>query len=73
MLPWALSRSDWHAWGANMPAALAAASVVLGDRALLRTAVADTAGFTPQLLTSTGPVNGLLPTPGRPSPDRLWR
>ena len=64
ILPWALSRSDWHAWGANMPAALAAASVVLGDRALLRTAVADTAGFTPQLLTSTGPVNGLLPTPG---------
>ncbi len=64
ILPWALSRSDWHAWGANMPAALAAASRVLGDRALLRTAVADTAGFTPQLLTSTGPVNGLLPTPG---------
>lgn len=63
ILPWALSRSNWHAWGANMPAALAAASSVLRDRALLRTAVADTSGFTPQLLTSTGPVNGLLPTP----------
>ncbi len=64
VLPWALSRSDWHAWGANMPAALAAASWALGDKQLLRPAVGDAAGFTPQLLTSTGPVNGLLPTPG---------
>ena len=63
ILPWALSRSDWHAWGANMPAALAAAGSVLKDERLLRPAVADAAGFTPQLLTSTGPVNALLPTP----------
>ena len=28
-----------------------------------QTAVDDAAGFSPQLLTSTGPVNGLLPTP----------
>jgi hypothetical protein len=63
LLPWGLSRSDWHAWGANMPAALAAASKVLGDRHLLTAAVDDAAGFSPQLLTSTGPVNGLLPTP----------
>ena len=63
LLPWALSRSDWHAWAANMPAALAAASITLGDKRLLQTAVDDTARFTAQLLTSTGPVNGLLPTP----------
>lgn len=63
LLPWALSRSDWHAWGAQMPSGLAAASVVLHSPALLRPAVADAAGFTPYLLTSTGPVNGLLPTP----------
>ena len=63
LLPWALSRSDWHAWAANMPAALAAASTALGDKRLLPAAVDDTAGFTAQLLTSTGPVNGLLPTP----------
>ncbi len=63
LLPWALSRSDWHAWGAQMPAGLAAVSVALHSPALLRPAVADTAGFTPYLLTSTGPVNGLLPTP----------
>ena len=63
LLPWALSRSDWHAWGSNMPAALAAASTVLGGRSLLGPAVDDAAGFSAQLLTSTGPVNGLLPTP----------
>jgi hypothetical protein len=63
VLPWALSRSDWHAWGANMPAALAAASTALGDRDLLKPATGDAAGFSPQLLTSTGPDNGLLPAP----------
>ena len=63
LLPWALSRSDWHAWGANMPAALAAAAQALGERSLLAPAVGDTAGFTAQLLTSTGPDNGLLPAP----------
>ena len=35
----------------------------VGDKRLLPAAVDDTAGFTAQLLTSTGPVNGLLPTP----------
>ena len=64
LLPWALTRSFWHAWGSNMPAALAAASDALRDKSLLSTAVGDAAGFSPQLLTSTGPVNGLLPTPG---------
>ena len=46
-----------------MPAALAAAAEALGDKPLLATAVDDTAGFTAQLLTSTGPDNGLLPAP----------
>ena len=63
VLPWAVSRSDWHAWAAQMPAALAVASTVLGNRRLLRPAVADAAVFTPYLLTSTGPDNGLLPAP----------
>ncbi len=57
-----LSRSQWHAWGAQMASGLAAAYPVLGRPALLRAAVADTAGFTAQLLTSTGPVNGIQPT-----------
>ncbi len=63
LLPWALSRSDWHAWGANMPAALVAAAQTLGDTSIVAAAVDDTAGFTAQLLTSTGPNNGLLPAP----------
>ena len=63
LLPWALSRSDWHAWGAQMGAGLAAASSALHQKSLLAPAIGDAAGFTPHLLTSTGPVNGLLPSP----------
>lgn len=63
LLPWALSRSDWHAWGSQMASGLAAASKALRNPALLQPAIGDTAGFTAQLLTSTGPINGLLPTP----------
>ncbi len=63
LLPWALSRSDWHAWGAQMPAGLAAASVALHERSLLRPAIGDAAGLTPHLLTATGPDNGWLPAP----------
>lgn len=64
VLPWALSRSDWHAWGAQMPSALAKAATALGRPQLLAPAVADAAVFTPHLLTATGPDNGWLPTPG---------
>ncbi|HEX2771600.1 MAG TPA: hypothetical protein VHN18_04115, partial [Micromonosporaceae bacterium] len=60
--PWALSLSVWHAWGGQMPAALARASQALDDRRLLRPAVTDSAVFTPWLLTSGGPDNGRLPT-----------
>jgi len=62
ILPWALSRSDWHAWGAQMPAALARASTVLHRPDLRSPAVADAATFTPYLLTEGGPDNGWLPT-----------
>nr|WP_284290747.1 hypothetical protein [Angustibacter aerolatus] len=67
VLPWGLSRADWHAWGAQMPAGLSAAAGAtrVGDvrRSATRAAVSDTAGFTPWLLTTEGPDNGLLPTP----------
>ena len=62
--PWALSRSIWHAWGSQMPAALARASETLGDRALSDAAAADSFTFDPWLLTSGGPDNGRLPTRG---------
>lgn len=63
ILPWALSRSEWHAWGAQMPTALAEAATTLHEPRLLEPAIADTAVFTPHLLTATGPVNGWLPAP----------
>ncbi|RXZ68018.1 hypothetical protein [Agromyces albus] len=63
ILPWALSRSMWHAWGSQMPAALAEASVALDDAALLEPAIADSTGFTTTLLTAGGPDNGWFPTP----------
>ncbi|MEU4196345.1 hypothetical protein AB0E69_30865 [Kribbella sp. NPDC026611] len=63
LMPWAESISDWHAWAAQMPTALAAASAALNNRRLLDPAVGDTAGFTPLLLTAGGPDNGWLPVP----------
>jgi hypothetical protein len=63
ILPWALSRSDWHAWASQMPAALARASAVLRRPDLARPAVVDAATFTPYLLTAGGPDNGWLPAP----------
>ncbi|MCH6163132.1 hypothetical protein [Streptomyces marispadix] len=63
LLPGAASRSQWHAWGAQMPTALAAAADALGRPALLRPALADTAGFTPELLTAGGCDNGWGPAP----------
>ena len=63
LMPWAESISDWHAWGAQMPSALAAASSVLGRPDLLGPAIGDTVGFTPLLLASGGPDNGWLPVP----------
>ncbi|WP_314176649.1 hypothetical protein [Streptomyces winkii] len=63
VLPSAESVSQWHAWAAQMPTALAAAADVLGRRELLDTALADAAGFTPELLTAGGCDNGWLPAP----------
>ena len=62
ILPWALSRSMWHGWGAQMPAALARASAVLHRPDLWEPALVDAATFTPYLLTAGGPDNGWLPT-----------
>ena len=63
LLPWSESICDWHAWGAQMSSALAAASAALGSAELLEPAIGDAVGFTPLLLTSGGPDNGWLPSP----------
>lgn len=64
IVQWTHSQSLWHAWASQMPAALAVASDSLERPDLLPAAVTDSAVFTPHLLTSTGMVNGWLPTPG---------
>ncbi|HZC27050.1 MAG TPA: hypothetical protein VE287_08495, partial [Actinopolymorphaceae bacterium] len=64
VLPWSLSRADWHAWGGLAPAGLARSYPVLGDQRLRDAALSDTASFTPHLLIAAGPQNGWLPTPG---------
>lgn len=63
VLPWAQSPAMWHAWGSQMPAALAVAADVLDDPALAEPAIADATGFTTTLLTAGGPDNGWFPSP----------
>jgi hypothetical protein len=63
ILPSTTSRSEWHPWAAQMPAALADAATALHQPPLLNAAVADAAVFTPHLLTATGPDNLLGPAP----------
>src|SRR5450755_3869102 len=63
ILPSATSRSQWHPWAAQMPTALADAATALHQPGLLSAAVADTAVFTPHLLTATGPDNLWGPAP----------
>ncbi len=65
VVQWTHSRSLWHAWASQMPAALAQAADVLEseDAAILRAGLTDAAVFTPYLLTSTGPINGWQPAP----------
>ncbi|MET0303549.1 MAG: hypothetical protein ABW040_05830, partial [Microbacteriaceae bacterium] len=63
ILPWARSTSIWHAWASQMPAALAAASRTLGDKALVKPAVAEATTLAPLMLASGGPDNAWYPTP----------
>ncbi|MCS5717276.1 hypothetical protein N1027_03905 [Herbiconiux sp. CPCC 205763] len=63
ILPWAESRSMWHAWSSQMAGALARASVVLEDSALLEPAITESARFAPTLLTAGGPDNAWYPSP----------
>jgi hypothetical protein len=61
VLPWALSRSFWHGWGSQMPAALARSAAVTGNDSWRRTAAVDSFTFDPWMMTSGGPDNGRLP------------
>lgn len=63
VLPFAESRSLWHAWSSQMSGALARGSVVLDDPKLLRPAVTEAVSFDPTLITAGGPDNGWNPSP----------
>ncbi len=63
ILPWAGSRSDWHAWGDQMAGALATAGSALGERRFIATAAGEVASFTPHLLAQGGAEQGWLPAP----------
>jgi len=63
LMPWALSVSDWHAWAAHMPDALAVAGPLLGHADWVTAAERNANLFETHLLASFGPVNGLLPAP----------
>ncbi len=63
VLPWAQSPAMWHAWGSQMPAALAVAGDVFDDDALVAPAITDATSFTTTLMTAGGPDNGWFPSP----------
>ena len=63
ILPWAGSRSVWHAWGDQMAGALATAGSVLGEQRFVTTAIAEVGSFTPHLLAQGGADQGWLPAP----------
>ena len=63
VLPWAQSRSLWHAWSSQQSAALARSAQALGKPSLLKPAVTEAVRFDPTLLTSDGADNGWQPSP----------
>src|SRR4029453_9618046 len=63
LLPWARSRSLWHAWGDQMAGSLAEAGRALGREDWVRVAVGEGGRFTPHLLAPGGPEKGGLPAP----------
>lgn len=63
VLPWAESRSMWHAWSSQMAGALALGSATLRRPALLQPAVAEAVSFDPTLIAAGGPDNAWYPTP----------
>ena len=73
VLPWALSRSDWHAWSSQMPAALAGAADVLGDRSPGTRGGARLVHLRPVAADLRRPGQRPAADPHRRQPDRLRR
>ena len=67
ILPYAGSRSLWHAWGDQMAGALATAGSALGEDRFTSVAVTEAARFTPHLLVQGGADRaGCRPRPSSP-------
>ncbi|WP_433203776.1 hypothetical protein ACQP00_34745 [Dactylosporangium sp. CS-047395] len=64
VLPFGLSRTEWHGWAGLAPGALARVYEVCGDLAARDAALADASSFTPHLLVAGGPVNLRVALPG---------
>ena len=63
LMPWTQSRSVYHSWAAQMAGALATAGTVLGDDALIGSAVGEVGRLTPHMLAQGGPDHEWLPAP----------
>jgi YD repeat-containing protein len=63
ILPYAGSRSLWHAWGDQMAGALATAGSALGKDRFTTVAAKEVSRFTPHLLVQGGADQGWLPAP----------
>lgn len=63
IMPWAQSRSVWHAWADQMAGALAEAGSLAGRRDWTAVAVGEAGRFVPHLLVQGGAENGWLPAP----------
>ncbi|WP_344611935.1 hypothetical protein [Dactylosporangium salmoneum] len=64
VLPYGLSRTEWHGWAGLAPGALARVYEVCGDLSARDAALADAASFTPHLLIGGGPDNLRVAMPG---------
>jgi hypothetical protein len=67
LMPWAGSRSVWHAWGDQMLGALAAAAELTARDDWLQQAAGVAGTFTPHLLAQGGPDHSWMPTPAERS------
>lgn len=63
ILPWAESRSLWHAWSSQPAGALARGAVALDQPRFLRPAITEAVSFDTTLITADGPDNAWLPGP----------
>ncbi len=73
IMPWAQSRSVWHAWGDQMSGALATAGTTLENSRWVSVAQREVGSLHAPPSHPRRPGERLAAGAGRPHPDRLWR